>query len=759
MRHSLTLALLLSLLLAPVRGQTVPRPTRSLADGGGAARVKGTERAASGQSSGGTYTLEGSFGQSNASAAGGTYTLQSAIGQPLAGTSSGGTFTVQYDSLAAPLALAVQSVVRASANPAVQNSSVDYTVNFNAPVTGVDAADFQLTTNGLTGASVTGVTGSGSTYNVTVETGTPAAAGATLRLDLVDDDSITDSDGRALGGTGSGNGNFNAGEVYTVNPNFARANDARIYEPTAGSASMLFTVTLSAPAPAGGVSLSYATASGGANPATEGASCGGVVDYVPASGALNFAAGEQFKTVPVNVCADTDAGESAETLLLNLSGASGATIQRGTANGTILQGPESSSIIISELRTSGPGGAGDDFVELYNTSDFDQDISGFGVFKMGATCADTPVLVATIPGAVGSNTTVLQGRAHYLIVGSQYSLANHGGTGAAAGDLSMTSDIEDDRNVGLFSTSDVTDLSTITRYDAVGFGANVETSSAVASRAVARRSFKKGVKADVLSAAPSNGVCNLLREGNTLPAVSGSAAEHSFFRTECGFVGGVGCTAGGNPKDTNDNAADFTFADTQATFIAGVTQKLGAPGPENRSSPVRRDTSGVGAALLDGSASSSSVPNRVRSFTSDSANNSTFGTLTIRRRVFNNTGGNVTRLRFRIVEMTTFPSPAGTADLRARTGVNEVSVGPVGDATTCAAAGAGTPPCNVSVLATTLEEPPGQPNGGGVNSTLSAGTVTLATPLANGASLNVSFLLGVQQTGTFRFLIIIEALP
>jgi len=116
----------------------------------------------------------------------------------------------------------------------------------------------------------------------------------------------------------------------------------------------------------------------------------------------------------------------------------------------------------------------------------------------------------------------------------------------------------------------------------------------------------------------------------------------------------------------------------------------------------------------------------------------------------------VTQLRFRIIEMTTFPVPSGTADLRARTGVDEVAVGPVNDSTTCLAAGFATTPCSMSVQKTTLEEPPGQPNGGGINSTLS---VTLGSPLANGASLPVSFLLGIQQTGTFRFLIIVEALP
>jgi hypothetical protein len=58
-----------------------------------------------------------------------------------------------------------------------------------------------------------------------------------------------------------------------------------------------------------------------------------------------------------------------------------------------------------------------------------------------------------------------------------------------------------------------------------------------------------------------------------------------------------------------------------------------------------------------------------------------------------------------------------------------------------------------------LEQPPPQPNGGAFNSTLSSGTVTLATPLANGATLDLRFLLGIQSTGTFKFFVNVEALP
>jgi hypothetical protein len=42
---------------------------------------------------------------------------------------------------------------------------------------------------------------------------------------------------------------------------------------------------------------------------------------------------------------------------------------------------------------------------------------------------------------------------------------------------------------------------------------------------------------------------------------------------------------------------------------------------------------------------------------------------------------------------------------------------------------------------------------------MSSGTVTLATPIANGATLDVRFLLGIQQTGSFKFFINVEALP
>ena len=48
------------------------------------------------------------------------------------------------------------------------------------------------------------------------------------------------------------------------------------------------------------------------------------------------------------------------------------------------------------------------------------------------------------------------------------------------------------------------------------------------------------------------------------------------------------------------------------------------------------------------------------------------GQVISRTLTINNTGGNVTRLRFRVIDLTTFPAPSGIADLRPRTSTSVV---------------------------------------------------------------------------------------
>ncbi|HWS55460.1 MAG TPA: Ig-like domain-containing protein [Pyrinomonadaceae bacterium] len=486
--------------------------------------------------------------------------------------------------------------------------------------------------------------------------------------------------------------------------------DAEVPEPKSGSTNMNFTITLSRNPPAN-VTVDFTTEDEPAGPGKAEAGS----DYTATSGQFTFVPGQRVLTVSVPVLHNAPV-EPDETFKLKLTGATGGQITVGEATGTIRQNATPGAILISEVRTNGPAGPGDDFVEIYNNSDTPAIVpaGGWGLFKMGSDCNATPVLIGTIPAGT------IPARSHYLFVGSQYSLADYGGTGAAGGDAPLVEDIETDRNVALFSTTDVAQLSSLTKLDAVGFGTN------------------------------NQGNCNLLREGNILGAAPVAALEYSYFRKLCGFVNGVGCQTDGTPLDTQDNANDFTFADTAGTAVAGTGERLGAPGPENASSPVQTNLMTV--ALLDSSAGGPAPPNRMRNHSDVIPGVADAGTMSIRRRVINNTGAPVSRLRFRISEMTTYPPGPGQADMRALTGLPLSGVSVTNDSGTCG----GPSSCTVNVEATTLEQELNQPAGGGLNATL---TVTLGTPLAAGDHVLVHFYLGVKQTGLFRFYIVTETLP
>jgi hypothetical protein len=127
---------------------------------------------------------------------------------------------------------AVLSILRADANP-TNAASVNFTVAFSETVSGVDIvppfADFALFTSAeITGASITSVAPvSGTTYTVNVNTG---LGNGIIRLDLTDDDSITDAGGNPLGGAGAGNGNFSAGQEYTINKTQTQTPTATVTE-------------------------------------------------------------------------------------------------------------------------------------------------------------------------------------------------------------------------------------------------------------------------------------------------------------------------------------------------------------------------------------------------------------------------------------------------------------------------------------------------------------------------------------------------
>ncbi|MFZ5923061.1 MAG: choice-of-anchor Q domain-containing protein [Chloroflexota bacterium] len=102
----------------------------------------------------------------------------------------------------------VQSITRAEASP-TSAAHVDFTVTFSEPVTGVDLADFTLaTTGGVSNPTLSGLSGAGSSYTVTVATG---SGNGTIRLDVPATAVVTDLAGNPLDGLP-----FAVGLAYTI---------------------------------------------------------------------------------------------------------------------------------------------------------------------------------------------------------------------------------------------------------------------------------------------------------------------------------------------------------------------------------------------------------------------------------------------------------------------------------------------------------------------------------------------------------------
>jgi hypothetical protein len=486
-------------------------------------------------------------------------------------------------------------------------------------------------------------------------------------------------------------------------------NDAFVSEPEAsGTSDATFTVSLSN-ASSTSVTVDYATAD-------DTATAPGDYNAVNTT-TLTFDPGQTSKTVTVTVNFDAQT-EGNETFSVNLSNSSGASIADATGTGTITDPAQAAQVLISEFRFHGAtynagggvDGSYDEYIELYNNTSSPITVSttdGSGGWTVAALSSDGASIVplATIPAG-----TLIPARAHYLVANSDtptnpatggYSL-----TAYAAPDKLYTPDIADNAGVALFRTSNSSNFNLGNRFDAVGF------------------------------AGLSGATADLFREGAGLVSPGANDGQYAFVRK----------LTSGLPADTDANAADFTFVSTDGGAYGGVQSILGAPGPENKpASPVQRNAV-VKASLIEPTVASTASPNRVRSGRLEPGVPNAFGTLSIQRRFKNATNDPITRLRFRVVDITTLNTPlasAPQADMRVLSSTGEV-INSAGDTV-------------ATVTGLTLEEPPAQANGGGLNSTL-----TVALPgnmLAPGSSIDVQFLLGVQQQGNFRFLVNVEALP
>lgn len=410
--------------------------------------------------------------------------------------------------------------------------------------------------------------------------------------------------------------------------------------------------------------------------------------------------------------------------------------------------PTAGQILISEFRTRGVGtapptsdGSADEFIELYNNTDQSITIidaipgadptsaTGAG-WRFGAAQGAAESTFLVLPQTLSTaGPLALPPRGHFLIstqpatpspAGNTYSLATYptgtGITASGAANISVnpasatTGFLPDDSGLAVFATANPI---TANRLDSVGYSS------------VTAPDYKEGT-----GLAPINGIT--------------TAGQHSWVRR----------MTAGTPQDTNNNVADFVLVDTTGATLDGVAATLGAPGPERgptatayttTSAPIQKNAQ-MKATLIDPQQPSTAAPNRVRDLTA--VTNGALGTLKIRRKFTNTTGDIILALRYRIVDITTLTGgavPAGQADLRVLNAPLQTIT--LTDTTT------------VTSQATTVQTPPTQASGGGLNTSLAEGVITTTAPLANGASTIVEFNLGVQTGGTYRILINVEALP
>jgi hypothetical protein len=178
----------------------------------------------------GTLTASGEFALSNDLCSGQTLTPTETCTfdvafSPLSLGSKDGSISVPSNAASSPDSLPLNGNGWEWTSPTVSSISmldktptsaltVRFKIIFSESVTGVDLSDFALITTGdLRNHSLAAVSGTSKTYTVTVNAGN---GNGTIRLKVIDDDSIIDLYNNPLGSVGAGNGDFTGSTTYTI---------------------------------------------------------------------------------------------------------------------------------------------------------------------------------------------------------------------------------------------------------------------------------------------------------------------------------------------------------------------------------------------------------------------------------------------------------------------------------------------------------------------------------------------------------------
>ncbi len=206
------------------------------------------------------------------------------------------------------------------------------------------------------------------------------------------------------------------------------------------------------------------------------------------------------------------------------------------------------------------------------------------------------------------------------------------------------------------------------------------------------------------------------REGAGLVTPSQTGAQLAYQRR---------MSAGVPVTDKTDNAADFVLVATDAnTTDHGAGAVLGAPAPQNLT--WRIDANDVAQSyLLNPSEPASGADNRTY--------NASTGTLTVRRTITNTSNTQtITALWVRYTSITTYgDTTANQALLTAQTATGGETVD------------------GKYITGTTVDQPPNQPNGGGLGTSLLIDVGDGG--LAPGQSINVDLQFHVARGGSFSF--------
>ncbi|MFJ6197294.1 fibronectin type III domain-containing protein [Micromonospora sp. NPDC092111] len=201
---------------------------------------------------------------------------------------------------------------------------------------------------------------------------------------------------------------------------------------------------------------------------------------------------------------------------------------------------------------------------------------------------------------------------------------------------------------------------------------------------------------------------------------------------------------GGQPQDTNNNAADFRLVASVHGPVNGVPSALGSPSPQNSLGTYQQNAA-MQSTLLDPGVAQGVAPNRVRVLGSP-------GTLTIRRTITNRSSAPITQARVRITSLSQVngaPLPGGTtpavySHLRLVNPVNPTSSITISTGQT------------LLVRNLSMDAPATDPPGGGLATTL---TIPLELGgLRPGGQVNIAMTFAVDTPGTFWIAYDIDAL-